>query len=557
MANLSIDWKGVRGALGFEIFAFPVAVTVVSAAALMCGTTIGPWIWFFSFAGTLLLGMRGIKGMYSILATAAISAAFLAFCRILTASPVFLQDFDASICHIPAVRLLADGWNPVYESTPESISAAFGIDSSTMRIWHLLAMPKAVWYFNAAAYFATGNEYSMMLPILPFMGAALAVSVWRFLKASPAAGRIAAILPVFYIMPFRCNFFVTDNVVAIAGTGFLLALVRLLRGEELHENGLGLEMFAWAFWMAASKPAGIFHIILWCVIFGMFAKARMQHLPKAKHLLLFAAFLAICWASPYYSMWREYGHPFYPALTQDAAKHPAIDLTEDFYDRNEDAASLNWPERFVYSWISPDAVKWYRAKFRNEPDFQPYTWVWGKDTSGRMPTRPHTRLMLWAMALFLAAAGRKGSVPAILCIFAGLVAMPPKYMGYLRYTPWLHAPLAVLSIERILESRFRTAAAYSMLALATGAFALRAKVFAKAYTAKEEIDGILRKNPRLRVYSRHPGTNNDWALYELRRRHIPEWRNVQIMPGVPEDDPRFEIFTDGSCYVEKGTVPLQ
>lgn len=539
------------------IFVFPIAVTALAALSLALGLPIAAWQWWAATCGCGLLlafcSWRETKNARKLAIDVALFAAILAVFKLLVSTPVFLQDFDGSICHVPAVRLLADGWNPVYESTPEAIERAFNLDTSTMRIWHLLSMPKAVWYFNAAAYRFFGNDYAMMLPILPFMALALAISLWRFFNGR-AFIAVPAILLAFYIMPFRCNFFVTDNTVAIAGTGFLLGLVRRLRGEDGRSRGLALELFTWAFWMAASKPAGILHVIVWYAIFCIwrFWKSPVRAKPEFHPgILLFAALLAVVWISPYWSMWREYGHAFYPSATADAAKHPAMDLTEDFFDRNRDADSMSWPERYAYSWISPDAVKWCRAKFKNEPNFKPFAEVWKLETDGTAPTRPHARLMLWGMMLFLLIFGKTGSRMVVLCIFTGITALPPQYLGYLRYTPWLYAPLLVLSLERLADLPHKKTIGAMLSAIAVCAFAMRAPVFLEAYRAKGKIEAILRKNPEIRIYSRHPGTNFDLALYELRRRHIPEWRNVQIETGADPKNPELAIFFDGSCLVEK------
>ena len=71
-------------------------------------------------------------------------------------SMFFFQDsYDTSVCHRPAMIMIAKGWNPVWQPTAEHLSS-FGWDFSGLSINHILHQPKSFWVFCGVMYRMTG-----------------------------------------------------------------------------------------------------------------------------------------------------------------------------------------------------------------------------------------------------------------------------------------------------------------------------------------------------------------------------------------------------------------
>lgn len=112
-------------------------------------------------------------------------------------------------------------------------------------------------------------------------------------------------------------------------------------------------------------------------------------------------------------------------------------LTSDFYDRNEDAASMGhfgaWCNAFVY----PSLVSKYYCLKHGKDNFEPEAKPWGQNTS-RSRGAPTSIIFRMLFCLFLGLLlfyGRGGRFIAT-CMIFGTMAIPTEMIGYTRYVPW-------------------------------------------------------------------------------------------------------------------------
>ena len=144
---------------------FPVCVTLTTALTFLCGGRVTPFQWWGCLLGAL--GFIFFWGKYSLRSRITVCIGMLLLLALLwvCAGVIFVRFWtDFSCYHYPAIRLLIEGWNPIYDATPESITTTIGINTKWMRVWHILSMPKAAWYFSAAAYPFFKAPFNLLFP---------------------------------------------------------------------------------------------------------------------------------------------------------------------------------------------------------------------------------------------------------------------------------------------------------------------------------------------------------------------------------------------------------
>lgn len=111
-------------ALEGPLLVFPVLVIeIVAATFLFPGGRCGAWQWWLAVAGTVAWAYGRAGNRRSGIAAAGGFLAVLGLLWLLSNATVVEARYDMLRCHVPAVRLLIGGWNPVWGGTPEGIQA--------------------------------------------------------------------------------------------------------------------------------------------------------------------------------------------------------------------------------------------------------------------------------------------------------------------------------------------------------------------------------------------------------------------------------------------------
>lgn len=569
-------------ALEIQFSVFPVLVILSASMAFLAGYTCASWQWYLSAGLALLfpLAFRHDRRAVSIA-----GALFLVFLAILPLAALCSMDRfsgDHTGYHLPAMRLLALGWNPWRCATPEAVAESFGIEPWDMKLLQVLFMHKGVWIFNAVAYCTHGDPLCMTLPAEWFAMAAAVLVVLNHSKSWNAGFRLllAACLWKWGYDPIS----VVDAIVGIAGFALLFAMRESLSEGELPVPAL----FGTSFWMIAAKSSGLLACFVFWSVFSVAFLFRERRRPR-KALAWIAGLgvaialvsVAVC-ATPYLSSWRDYGHPLYPFATVDPEKTPTLDMIADFTaTANDDLKTASAVELFCNAYVSPAATRAVHERMTGKP-FAPSCRVWrnyaffssGKSTR-TCPTTRIDRASVWAtLALLVLLPGGRFMAAAAFC---GLAASPGYLYGMLRYFRWfgLLLPFAAIGWSERLFSRFRT---IRTLAICLGAFVF---VLAVLGIPRHVIRGIDRKfdlcmtlpddlycNPipptvipfRLQyppaedaAVEKGMGRHSHMSInnYKLLRRMAPGFSRIKPHPLEPADALKFHHYPLFGCYLEQ------
>lgn len=447
MAGKILAWAkshadGIFGALrlvGRQALLFPVAVTVLASATFLFGGGCAAWQWWVCVAGAMLWGVwRG--GLRRGCAAAGVFAAFLGVVWVLAGVYVTAGWMDTLSYHLPAIRLLIEGWNPVFACTPETLAGTMGCDLWEMRLWHVLAMPKSAWVFDAVAYFFTRAPLNLLFPLYPFLLLTAAVQVWGLAGRRSAWAGVLAIVSVWVLVPPTWS--TVDAAVTLGAVGLLAGMGRAL-GEGRAD---WVALATHSFWMASAKQVGLFACVLFWLCFAVAwlwrERAAWRRVLGALCGVATALGVTLCLvcASPYFTMWRAYGHPFYPNYTADPIAHPVRDITRDFAEQNADAQAMGRAGAFVNAYVSQTLAQTYYKWKLGKDTFAPRasTWAQGGDNGFESagPTSHGDRLLFVAglLAVLLLGGARERLLFAMMALV--LAAMPTAVIGYLRYTSW-------------------------------------------------------------------------------------------------------------------------
>ena len=155
MNRLKNFWTDLRlsfSGLELSLLVFPVmVVTIVATTFLFPSGRCSAWQWWVAVMGTVPLCFMGTRSCRRGSIAVGCFLFLLGFVWILAHVTVAPTAYDTRAYHHPAIRMMIEGWNPVWQGTFEGIQEATGISRHEMRAYHVLAMPKGVWYFCAAA----------------------------------------------------------------------------------------------------------------------------------------------------------------------------------------------------------------------------------------------------------------------------------------------------------------------------------------------------------------------------------------------------------------------
>ena len=538
-------------ALEGPLLVFPVAVmAIVAVTFLFPGGRCGAWQWWLAVAGTVVwtyhrasTRRRGIVAVGSFLVA-------LALLWLFSTVAVVEAGYDMLRCHVPAVRLLIEGWNPVWAGTPDGIRTATGIDPALLNSLHVVSMPKGVWYFAAAAWYFAGNPHNLLFPLLPLLFAGTSLVLLDVFRNLPRAWRAFAVAVLAGCMPEWST--PLDAALALCAVGLLASFWDWLRGGPWNALRIG----AFTVLMAVSKPNGFVHASLFwvaAVAVGTVAgRFRPDWRIALRTGLVSLALVATISVSPFVSSWAWFGHPLYPRFTADEARYPAVNLTADFLDRNEDAAAMGHAGAWVNAYVSPLLARAYYRLRTGRADFFPESLTWAQTThEPGTPTTIQMRTAFCSLLLLLLLAGRQEGRFVALCLVAATCALPTEMIGYPRYVPWLFSATAFcLPILHAACIRFRVPRWMTGPALALIAAVLLAPMTLRSAYYVDDAHAILSLESRTPSPSSvfpadlepgqsiHPGTPEPalCANLLLLAREDP-WIAAAAFPPPPSQDP--------------------
>ena len=440
------SWRPVLRVLERELLVFPLAVVLLATATFWFGGTCALWqtwggvgiAFIVSALDRRVSWQERVRGM-------ALFLFYLALVWVLSGC-LAENGLDNRVYRHPTIRLLMEGWNPIYVSTPEALQASGLVDISELRVWHTLFISRALEVFCGAFGLFLKAPFNVALPILFFIAPVALIALWRFAReeglSKLARCSTLAVLSGVTLWSIAWLEFACDLLIGLVGVGVIVSMARILRGRQAW----GM-LLVCSLWMITAKQSALpacfgLWVVFSCVLLW---RGRTEWRRWIARLTLCAGLLGggLFWVctSPYLTSWAHYGHPLYPAYTVDEERFPTYDITGDFKNRNADATAMGRLGYFCNAYISPALTRAYYAWKLDKPDFMPYCEVWEHWNKAygesSFPMSPPTRvgLLISTFVLFLLGSNQIRFAGG-LCVLS-LILLPTQYIGYVRYTPWV------------------------------------------------------------------------------------------------------------------------
>ena len=436
--NFRIIVRQVFDSLEQMVFMLPVIVVLlVSVTFLFQEGKCAAWQWWSAVLITMIVCTFRAKNR---LLSCLIFALLLGIVWLLSNMLIVPGSSDMLRCYFPSTRLIYEGWNPVWDVNAERITKLAGVDFSSLSIGHIVSSPKVVEYFSAAALYFTGSHFNIFFPLILFLVISLTYSIsdlfedkTSFLRRS--IGIFTALSIVIGAMPTLLA--PIDVVVAISAVGLLCAMYSYVHSGVWN----GRRLVVWTFWMASAKASGLLQCCAFWTIFFLFNLMRTQRLLSKYVVVCCISFLlfGVSTFSPYIT---KHLSPHFLAFDTNKPLNSAFccvrkRLTSDFFDRNQDAASMGHLGAWCNAFISSSLVSKYYCLKLGKEDFVPDVSPWGQNTS-RSPGSPTSVLFKVLFCIFLGLLFFHGSSGCFIamCMIVGTMAIPTEMIGYTRYVPW-------------------------------------------------------------------------------------------------------------------------
>lgn len=439
-----------RWAVPWELAAlvFPLASIVYAAAGFLFGLPVGRWQGVCGLATAILLSLVGAGTRVRKARKLATVLGLITGSVMLASASVMYSTADAEAYHRPASMLMAAGWNPVFDSTVESVEALRMPDES-MRVWHVAYLPRAFWIFNAVLYktvgcVEAGDALNVLLCVLSYQMVSRLLA--RVLGMTGTTRRVAAVLVTM-----------SPTVVALlfggmCDGGFYSLFVIAVVAATLYAKTGGMQ---WAWCVGATFPmlanlkftgvvcCGVISAVFFVACVKAWRSNGVGLQMVARWLQVIAASIgvaAVIGFSPYVTSWARYGGPFYPAHSFDARQPLANNLTADFLSMNKDAERMGYAGRFAYAYLSQSLTLSLYGEGAEGGRFSPRF-----DVSGGVGGFGPVFRGAFILSLMLLPFIRLRNLGWLLsCIMLTVLLQPPMYVGYARYVSQFYAfPLLV------------------------------------------------------------------------------------------------------------------
>ena len=560
--------KGIKD-LELPILVFPVfVVTVVAATFLFPSGRSGAWQWWLSVAAALAVCFARTRPMRQRCMTGGL---FLVVLSVLWFAANVMVDrvgWDEMRYHHPAIRMMVEGWNPVWNGTEDGIRSFLGFRPDAP--FHIMVMPKPVWYYSAAAYWFTKAPFALTSTLTPLLFLGLVYSVLAVFRNVRFVVRVSLLALTYGLIVSQE--YAVDATVAIGATGLIVSMYDYLA----HGRWNVLRLIMFSFWMASSKQIGLLHCCLfWALFVGVCAVARRDRaLLRRVPCVGLSVFLLFSVASfsPYVSAFLEYGHPLYPKYTCDERRFPSYNMTWDFLVRNDAAASMGRFGAWANAFTTSDLTRFCYGKMLDMPQFVPETRTWSQcmpDHSPGAPTTTRFRAVFCAGMLFLLLFGGLGGRFVSACLFLGTILLPVEMIGYVRYTPWIFEFFALGALMACDRPRRKP---MEWIVLLGSAMLLMAKLPHFIINRAEKIECA--RGLRYALDTRPPSVlvcemwddffiDNVWLL----KRQVPELKDAEVLPSptvppgerkkVVGDSSGHDVFFGGCFKVASGSSPVR
>ncbi len=416
-------WFSFSSALLF----FPLTTVLLAALGLLAGIRVNAGCAVVGILAALAAAWLSPEKGRGVLRAAGAIAGLIG----LNGLAVMYASADADLYHLPAVRMLAAGWNPLQCGNPAALAQAFP-ELAGSRLAHVAFLPKGSWLFGAAmmrllGYADAGNVLAMLLAaaLFPVLRALLA----QCFQLEGRWGSVMALTLTFSPA-------LIDNLFDATNDGSLYALLLLSAASaqlflKSRENRWLLLALLPLPLLANLKFSGAAA----CAVIGLTGLVAGGGRRWFTGCALAACGALLIGAVSYLPQWREHGSPVYPLFEKDLPA--AHNLTADFGELNADAAEMGYLGRFSYAYLSSFATKTVYRLLTGRPDFNPELRIAQGGMNGLGPV--FCSFMVLGVIGWCISGRRREHWPLAAMLLASALLQPTAFVGYARYVPQLYA----------------------------------------------------------------------------------------------------------------------
>lgn len=382
--------------------------------AFKCSLNSVPF-WFGMTASLLLAWLKSKKCLLGLLTIYCVGL-------LLSVAGASYSATDALTAYFPMQRIIADGWNPIWDMNQESICAFAGTKSvGSLYIEHcphLTALVAAMVDKTFGLFSADPFCGIIMMSVVCSLAYRFAMAYWH----SMLSGVLLAIGTA--VTTKTTNFF-AGHVDYTVYSMMLVSLLSLGLWVRVNKKVYLMIFMAAIAGTMASKATGVSFALVCCMVL-IACSWKKEHFWKMFFMGLLIVLL-LC-VSPYVVSIVHHGTPF-----------PSVNLTSDFTG-NDDALRMGWLLRCVYAWVSPKLAIGI-GKLLYGGSFTP---VFNLPVHG-YGSGYRFLLLVSLVALIMS---RKNFVTVVcMLIFITGNLLPTKYIGFNRYCPqlWCLPLMAILN----------------------------------------------------------------------------------------------------------------
>ena len=515
----------------------------VASLSFLFGGSLGAWQYWLSLCVALGAAIvHSPRALFKVFLLNALAAG-------LTLFTFSYAHIDASICHLPAAHFMADGWNPVRDSSMEAVKGLFtgaGMASvSDFQALHVMTLPKlshilAAEFATAFGLFtAMGYPFWMTLFALVLAAHRFARDVWS--ASSLAAAAFAALAAVNFFIFEHCLLGLVDYP---SYAGIAIAAMALVSWKSARA-GRNMDLavfFAAVILVVCNKLGGLVPggLLLALAIFWGWREKEMR-----KGLLVFAVSLLLFAIIPYWTAAWHHGSPLYPAHTfrKDVA---LFDLTGDFTG-NADAERMGYLARMVYAWISRPLALWGCRLWHGAAEFAP-EWRWDFLASG---SNAGFCALLWGGVALSLLRRRNPAAVAGWVLLGAFFMMPVRYIGYTRYVAFVHFAVLLMWTNALMEMRGACARLRPLAALLlAGVVAFAGRAFVRQLSgegARQRLFAAMAERGGAYAIDEDPS----WWTYALKERMAAEGLSL----SGPENPEALRLGVDWPLVVSSDVLP--
>ena len=538
---------------------------LMASTGFLFGITVGRWQGVLSLLAVCTLSLLGKSPTRLKIRTLAWFLLSLFGIICVSGLSVMYTNADAEAYHRPASFLLAQGWNPVFDSTPETLAPHVG-EKAAINLWHIAYLPRGAWVLGAILYSIFGFVevadglnvlafFVSLFYVFPFVSRLFRLTKWpaRFITGvvafSPVVangmfgGSFDSAFFSFFMIALCCATLYLEegrstDLVALCISLAMMAGIKFtgvtttvlsvaifsvpLVGQWIghHMDGQGTRWSGSPLSCVADRVVAVFQRSSLQVRTACSDAEKAESSRKLRNWFVMAGccfcLIGVIGFSPYVTSWVRHGGPFYPAQTFDKRVTLEDKISCDFGYMNDDARSMGYFGRFGYAYVSQWLTYAYYRQKQNKPSFAPDFKV-----SGGVGGFGPVFRFAFMVALLLLPFARKGSLKwGLLLLMATVLIQPTYYSGYARYVPQFYVfPVLVITYVAVgIRERWNGWVSNGLLYAQAG-YALALLAYPLSFMALQWIISVqnlrlletMQKDPRPQLQC-----NTYYSLYSLK-----------------------------------------